>query len=168
MIDLGILDLYTGCENPYVFCRIGVRAIIRKNDKLILVESSKYHDVKFPGGGVEDDEDFITALKREIQEETGYQVIHSSIKEFAFIKERRDVEEPNAVLEMTNYYYLCEVENQGAKCLQDYEEEYGYDVVELSLEEAIKKNELLLKEKNTPWVIRELKVLKYLKNGGLK
>lgn len=167
MINLGVLDLYTGGANPHIFKRVGVRAIIIKKDKLVLVESTKYHDVKFPGGGVELGEELIAALKREIKEETGYLVVEESIQEFAYIKEKRNVVEPNAMLDMTNYYYLCQVADLGERCLDKYEAEYGYEVVELTLDEAIKRNELVLKEKNTPWVTRELKVLKYLQEEGI-
>ncbi|MBQ8292517.1 MAG: NUDIX domain-containing protein [Bacilli bacterium] len=167
MINLGILNIYTGPNNPYIFKRTAVRGIIKREEKFLFVESMKYHDVKFPGGGLEKNESQIEALEREIREETGYELILESVKEYAWIKEYRNVQEENSMLDMTNYYYVCEVGTLKDRALDDYEQEYDYQVVFLTLDEAIEKNEGVLKEKMTPWVKRELTVLKYIKKEGI-
>ena len=54
------------------FRRPSVRGIIIKDNKVAMVYSHKYDYYKFPGGGIESNEDIITALKREVLEETGF------------------------------------------------------------------------------------------------
>ena len=51
--------------------REAVRAVIIKNNKILMV-NSKNKDYKFPGGGVKKYEEKLDALKREVEEETGY------------------------------------------------------------------------------------------------
>lgn len=51
--------------------RAAVRAVILDGDQILLVYSPVNHDYKFPGGGVEEDENHVEALSREIREECG-------------------------------------------------------------------------------------------------
>ncbi|MCL1787648.1 MAG: NUDIX hydrolase [Defluviitaleaceae bacterium] len=53
--------------------RIAVDAILlNSNNHIALLHIGKYDTYTIPGGGVDPGEDFITAVKREILEETGY------------------------------------------------------------------------------------------------
>jgi len=62
--------------------RIGVRAVVIKDESVLLVR----HDHRdrppfwcFPGGLVEPDEDLLSAVKREIREETALEVLPRSV-----------------------------------------------------------------------------------------
>lgn len=52
----------------------GVRVILIKNNKVLLVQHRYNNLWVFPGGGVDGNEDFYNAGKREVIEETGYKI----------------------------------------------------------------------------------------------
>ena len=64
----------------------GVKGIVRKNDHiLVLVKPNGTLDL--PGGRVENGESIRSALRREINEETGLEVaIHDPVEEWSFYK----------------------------------------------------------------------------------
>lgn len=81
--------------------RLTARAIVRNQDGLYAVMySDKFKLHSLPGGGVEDGEDVLTALRREIYEETG--CVCDEIKELGIVVENR------ASLDYTqiNYYFV--------------------------------------------------------------
>ena len=81
--------------------RLTARAIVRNQDGLYAVMySDKFKLHSLPGGGVEDDEDVLTALRREVYEETG--CVCDEIRELGIVVENR------ASLDYTqiNYYFV--------------------------------------------------------------
>lgn len=52
----------------------GVRVILIKDKKVLLVQHRYNNLWVFPGGGIEGNEDFYNAGKREVLEETGYKI----------------------------------------------------------------------------------------------
>ena len=81
--------------------RLTARAIVRNQDGLYAVMySDKFKLHSQPGGGVEDDEDVLTALRREVYEETG--CVCDGIQELGLVAENR------ASLDYTqlNYYFV--------------------------------------------------------------
>jgi 8-oxo-dGTP pyrophosphatase MutT (NUDIX family) len=148
--------------------REAVRAIILKEDKLLMVFSLVNGDYKFPGGGVQVGEEHQTALERELLEECGTSLT-GILREFGCVIEYDLVEEEEFDLfKMTSFYYLCEVEDDfGGQNLDEYEQAYGFHPEWVTLEHAIEVNRALLE--NPPpniqrWVRRELYVLEEIEN----
>lgn len=145
--------------------RIAVRAVILHQNKLLLIHSN-LGDYKFPGGGVEDNENHKEALIREIREETGY--IHCIVKDKIGTIVERKIDDYNseAIFQMTSHYYVCKLfsDEKVNQKLDDYEYEQDFTPVWVPIDEAIKQNERVLKSlgKND-WVKRETFVLKEIK-----
>ena len=87
--------------------RLTARAIVRNQDGLYAVMySDKFKLHSLPGGGVEDGEDVLTALRREVYEETG--CVCDEIRELGIVAENR------ASLDYTqiNFYYVVTTTHQ--------------------------------------------------------
>ena len=87
--------------------RLTARAIVKNQSGLYAVMySDKFKLHSLPGGGVEDGEDVLTALRREVYEETG--CICDKIEELGIVAENR------ASLDYTqiNYYYMVTTNHQ--------------------------------------------------------
>ena len=81
--------------------RLTARAIVKNQGGMYAVMySDKFILYSLPGGGVEDGEDVLTALRREVYEETG--CVCDEIRELGIVAENR------ASLDYTqiNYYYV--------------------------------------------------------------
>ena len=142
MKQLFSIDLKDYNEGDSVFKRPSARAIILKDDKISLVYSKKEKYYKFPGGGINGDEDKISALIREVKEEVGLVAIPESIREFgSVLRRQKSNKSPNTIFEQENFYYFCEVENKILEQnLDAYEKEAEFTLKIVSLDEAIKTN----------------------------
>ena len=81
--------------------RITARAIVKNQDgRYAVMYADKFKLHCLPGGGVEDGEDVLTALRREVYEETG--CVCDEIQELGIVAENR------ASLDYTqiNYYFV--------------------------------------------------------------
>lgn len=155
------IDLKNYIENGTVFKRTAVRGIIERDGKYLIIHS-KYGDYKFPGGGAKSTESLVDTLLREVREETGYAVVPDSIEEYMKVNEKRKGD-PDDLLDMDSYYFFCKVEDEaGDRDLDDYEEEYDYQVAWMTLGDIIAKNESVVDYENVPWVVRETMVMKEL------
>lgn len=144
------------------FARTAVRGLIKKGDQFAMIHSAKYGEYKFPGGGMEQGEQLEETLIREVAEETGLVVIPETIAYCGRAHEIRKGKYDD-IFEMISHYYYCEVEETLIKRnLDDYEEEYGYELVYMTLQEAIENNEKLTETANVPWIDRDTGVMRKL------
>ena len=90
MLDQHELKLFEEADGEIAWTRRAARAVLR-NDKgqVAVMNFSKTGSYKLPGGGIDEGEDIIAALHREIEEETGYLI--ADIKELGIVEEDRYV-----------------------------------------------------------------------------
>jgi len=148
-----------------IIYRNAVRAIIMKNQKILMVYSDKTKEYKFPGGGIEKDETKTDCLRREVLEEVGHNI--SSINEPLGYTDQiyNDIYDATKYFYQRSYYYFCEVEDEyvGMKP-SGYEIALRFRPKWVTLDEAIIINEYKIKHDNEfPWTERELFVLKMLR-----
>lgn len=163
--------IHPSIENleDHIYERIAARAIIRKDNKILLLYTKHYDDYSFPGGGVDLHEDILEGLKRELKEEIGA-VSYEIIKELGTIEEYRPYAYDGYLcMHMVSYYYECELTGPlQAPELEQYEIKNGMVSKWVDLKEAIDHNEGLLKCKPDSMgysVERETFVLKMLLEG---
>lgn len=144
--------------------RHACRAIIIKDNKLIMVHSNK-GEYKFPGGGINENESLIDALIREVKEETGLYVIKESIKEFGTILEKRK----SSLFEDTifmhySYYFTCNVYDRiSEQSLDEYEKEEEFTLSYVTPKEILDLN----KTSTIKHTLRENKALELIIEKGL-
>ena len=140
MKELFRIDLKDYNPNSKKVYRPSSRGIILKKNKIALVYSEKYKYYKFPGGGIENNEDKIDALIREVKEEVGLTVIKESIKEFGSVL-RIQKSDNDSIFIQENFYYFCDVlDNKDNQNLDSYELEAGFKLKFVDIKEAIKVN----------------------------
>lgn len=145
-----------------------VRAIIMRDQRLLMVYSDKLNDYTFPGGGVKYDEDKINALKRELKEELGAHDVFD-IKPYGFMQEKRfGISNQKTVYLQTSYYYLCQVDKLGEQSLVDREKAFGVEPRWIDVMDAIRHNENTMKHSKLQQGMgtvlpREMAVLKDIK-----
>ena len=128
-------------ETDEKYFRPSVRAVIRKDDGFAMVHSRKYDYYKFPGGGIEGDEDAVTALIREVKEETGLTVNSDGIREYGMVRRLQKGKTERTVFVQDNYYYFCDVlDGNEGQCLDDYESEEGFTLEYVTAETVIETN----------------------------
>ncbi len=82
--------------------RLTARAILRHHGQIAVMYAAKFDLYSLPGGGVEEGEIVIAALKREIMEETGCSC--DSIQELGYVEENR----AHCDYTQISYYYVVD------------------------------------------------------------
>ncbi|MCL2575472.1 MAG: NUDIX domain-containing protein [Defluviitaleaceae bacterium] len=160
-----ILDEKNYDKNWGKFERTAVRAIIFCDGLLAMIKSEKYGEYKFLGGGIKNGEMHTDTLVREVMEEAGLVVKPETITPYGKILEMRKGYEEDVIFIQQSYYYNCKVTKERfiPTFDDDYEIEYGYKPVFVTVDEAIKANEKLLNQLEVGWAQRDLIVLYKLK-----
>ncbi len=150
-----------------VLYREASRAIILKDNLILMVYSNVNKDYKFPGGGIEKDETKMDAVIREVLEEVGGKIINIK-SQFALITtiNKETVEKEYDTFHMDSHYFICDIENILIKQnLSKSETILSFIPKWVTIEEAIEANEIVLKSDRVPlWTFRETAVLKLINN----
>lgn len=145
--------------------RNSARSIIIRNGKIAMVHSLKYDYYKFPGGGIEDEEDPVKAMIRETREEAGLIVLPETVKEYGFVHRiQKSTGDDSVCFVQDNYYYLCDaMDNPVSQDLDDYEAEEHFQLVFAEPEYVIRKNRSVMESPYDPLMFeREAGVLEML------
>jgi len=153
-------------DNSKVILRNAVRAVIKNDNKILMVQLEKTKEYKFPGGGIEENETVEEALTREVLEETGCSVIKIEGKIGIMIEFGIAEEDKNSIFKMVSEYYAVIINNnQFDQKLDKYEEELGFMPCWTEIEKAYKVNREIIDNglASTPWIRRETRVLEIMK-----
>ncbi|MGL6041943.1 MAG: NUDIX hydrolase [Deefgea sp.] len=122
--------------------RRAVRAIVRDGDEILLLYTRRYNDYSLPGGGVDEGEDLVMALRRELHEETGAQEIQIQ-QEYGFLDEYRPSLKPDHdILFMRSFIYVCQIARElGETKMEHYEIKNGMEARWVRLADAIDHNQ---------------------------
>lgn len=125
-----------------VYTRRSARGIICRGEDILLLYTARYDDYSLPGGGIDEGEDNITGLKRELKEETGGQGVRNVV-EFGRYEEYRPWYKSDAdIIHIISYCYLCDIDEElGATSYEDYEINNGMKALWVNIHEAIAHNE---------------------------
>ena len=142
MNQLFVIDLHDYGENCVTHRRPSARGIIFVSGKISLVYSEKEKYYKFPGGGINKNEDMKAALIREVGEETGLIVIPDSIREFGSVLRRQKSScLPDTVFEQENFYFFCSTEDRILdQKLDEYEKVAEFSLRFVDIGDAINVN----------------------------
>lgn len=159
---------YSACT--HVFTRNSARSIIVRNGRVAMVHSLKYDYYKFPGGGIEGDENPVEAMIRETREEAGLIVIPGSVREYGMVRRiQKSTKDETECFVQDNYYFLCDAEKDPvSQDLDEYEAKESYRLEFVDPLTAIRKNRNV---KDGPYsqlmFEREARVLELLQSEGL-
>lgn len=171
LLKMKILKIYNYNNKNYNLKnidRIAVRGIIiNENNELLMIYSKKNGDYKFPGGGLKDFESDYDALKRELLEELGVDLIEI-IEEYGSIYEFNCPSDmANKTFNMKSIYYRCKCNKKIKKQkLDKYERDLKFIPKYVNINEAIKNNNKMLAEKLMPrWTKRDTYILELLQDN---
>ncbi len=132
-------------DDSRLFVRRAARGIILQGDKILLLYTARYDDYSLPGGGVDEREDSVQGLIRELREETGAAEV-TNIRAYGQYDEYRPWHKSDFdwVL-MRSLCYCCELIGElGEPQLEAHELQNGMHPVWMNIHEAIRHNEAII------------------------
>ncbi|PLW79381.1 ADP-ribose pyrophosphatase [Candidatus Woesearchaeota archaeon] len=128
---------YDNIENIDYSVRRAARCVVVRDDgKLAILHAKNIGIHKIPGGGLDEGEDIIDGLKRELMEESGSVV--EEFEELGMTIEYRD----DIKKKLISYcFYGKEIDNVGIPSFTEKEIKQGFYLEWLSLDDAIKLSE---------------------------
>lgn len=155
-----------GVADPVILERPAARGIILDGHDVLMIYTRRYNDYSFPGGGVDEGEDLVTGLLRELSEETGAKNV-SVLETFGDYEEfRPSYYDGIDVIHMISRYYICSADRElGQAHPEDYEINNGSVPVWINIHEAIAHNEAVMNAREQSMglsIDRETAVLKLI------
>ncbi len=159
------LEAVEALPAPRVRVRRAVRAVIERDGLLLMTYAVAVGDYGFPGGGIEEGETRDDALRRELREEIGAELL-AVVGGLGVVVQRRPSHRPDAdILEVVHEYVLCTVaEERHETRLEVYERELGLEPRWIDPGVALTTNRSVpghLLPAN-PWIPREIFMLEWL------
>ena len=144
MEQLGGLILSKTITNQYKEkYRLAARGIIKKDNKVLMIYCKYFNDYTFAGGGLEENEDQVEGLKREIREELGINI--KNIKFYCSVVEKNiSMYKLHHNFIQTNNFFICEYDSECELDLEDYEVDLGFQKAYITVDDAIIHNEKTL------------------------
>ena len=136
------MDLHDYENCTHSFIRNSARSIIIRDGKIAMIRSRKYDYYKFPGGGIEQDENPVEAMTRETREEAGLVVIPETVREYGYVHRiQKSDSDPTEAFVQDNFYYLCNAQDAVvSQELDSYESKENYTLEFVDPIVAIQKN----------------------------
>ena len=133
-----------------VYKRQAARGIVLRDETILLLFTERYNDFSFPGGGVDPDEDIVTALARELDEETGARNVNVQ-HHYGYIEELRPYWKPGYdLMHMTSHFFVCDIAPQlEAAKMEHYEVDNGMRPMWVNLHEALRHNQDVMKRQES-------------------
>ena len=122
--------------------RRAARGIILRGDEILMLYTQRYHDYSLPGGGIDEGEDNIQGLIRELKEETGARNVRN-IEDFGCYEEFRPWHKNDiSLMQMQSFCYVCEIDQElDAPEFEQHEIQNGMHPVWINIHQAIEHNE---------------------------
>lgn len=153
------------------FNRKAARGIVLKGDDILLLYTERYHDYTLPGGGIDEGEDCIAGLVRELKEETGAQNVNV-LSEFGLYEEFRPwYKDDFDIVHMESFCYVCTIDDELlAPQFEAHEIQNGMTPVWMNIFDAIAHNEETMAKSNKKGlsIVRETFLLKLIVTELLK
>lgn len=130
MSEIEIINQYAEIySDPPERERIAGRGIVVRDGKILLSHELNTGVYMTPGGGIEEGETLRECCRREVREESGYEVNPL----FPFLK----INEYSFETKYVSNYFVCEVTGEGERTLTDIEVEHGMVPEWVSIEDAL-------------------------------
>jgi ADP-ribose pyrophosphatase YjhB (NUDIX family) len=149
-------------NDPAAVIRIAAKCLARHRNRVLLLYSEAARLYKIPGGGVHAGETVEATLARELDEETGLDLLEVQQGALVEVIERRpSIEDPKSIFEMQSTYLGCTVSGSGRpQRLESYEEALGFTVRWVDPTVAVAQNKVTLGERTAlQWLDRDTRVL---------
>jgi len=142
--ELSPEDILTSSPNT-IKERRATRAIVLRGDEILLLYTQRYDDYSLPGGGIDEGEDVIVGLARELQEETGAQGVRNVLPFGRFEEYRTWYKDDADIIHIISDCYTCEIdETLGETAYESYEVNNGMQALWVNIYTAITHNEAVI------------------------
>lgn len=149
-VDFEIIDLKIDL-NQVSEKRNVVRGVCIRGSKVLVVYAKDELIYGLPGGGIEEGETDVLALKREMFEEVGAKDINI-LEYLGKMTTYRKKYDDDQIFNPTHHLYLVEIVEFGKQNLIAYEEALGLRYEFVDIDEIIETNESIIKSRNQEYL----------------